>query len=275
MSRWLCSLTIGFLLVASGLPRAQEDLHSPFDRILDTYVRDGYVYYLALRKERAAIDRYVASLDVPRTRVEGWGKDEQAAFWVNAYNALVLRTVIDAYPIHGRSAEYPSSSIRQIPGAFDGRKHRVAGEQLTLDEIEKNHIVPMGDARLLLALGRGALGSSRLRSEAYHGSRLEEQLAGAVRECAVHVPCAQLDRDRAVLRVTPIVSWREPAFVETFAVAGEKMWANRSPVERAVAAMIYPHLFASEKDFLAENKFRMEYGTFDWRLNDLTGGVPQ
>ena len=43
-------------------------LHATFDKILDTYVRDGYVYYLALQKERGALDRYLASLDVPRAQ---------------------------------------------------------------------------------------------------------------------------------------------------------------------------------------------------------------
>ena len=41
------------------------------------------------------------------------------AFWLNAYNALVLKTVVDHYPIPGASAGYPAKSIRQIPGAFE------------------------------------------------------------------------------------------------------------------------------------------------------------
>jgi hypothetical protein len=275
MLRWIGCVVFIVSSISLVVPSAQSDLHAPFDRILDTYVRDGYVYYLALKKERAAIDRYVASLDVPRARVEGWGREEQAAFWINAYNALVLRTVIDAYPIHGRSAEYPASSIRQIPGAFEGRKHRVAGDSLTLDEIEKNHIVPFGDARMLLALGRGAIGSPRLHSEVYRGATLDTQLAAVVKECAERISCATVSVDRGILSVTPILSWREATFAATFGPDGEKMWPNRTPIERAAAAMIYPHLFSSEKEFLAANNFRMEYAAFDWRLNDLTGGVPQ
>ncbi len=49
------------------------------------------------------------------------------AFWVNAYNAFVLQTVINHYPIRGTSSAYPASSIRQIPGAFDQTTHRAAG----------------------------------------------------------------------------------------------------------------------------------------------------
>jgi hypothetical protein len=255
--------------------RAQSDLHAPFDKILDLYVRDGYVYYQALQKDRGALDRYIASLDIPRDRIDGWAPKDQQAFWVNAYNALVLRTVIDGYPIKARSKDYPPKSVRQIPGAFEQIKHRVGGASMTLDEIEKDVIAKFGDARLLLALGRGAIGSGRLRSEVYQGRTLDDQLALVVKECATRVNFARVDRDKNVLEVSPLISWREDVFVKSFADEGQKMWGNRSPIERAVAAMIYPHLFFTEREFLAANTFEMKYGPFDWRLNDLTGGVPE
>jgi hypothetical protein len=257
-----------------GSPAAQTRLHAPFDKILDTYVRDGYVYYQALQKERAPLDRYLASLDVPRATIDSWPKADQEAFWVNAYNALVLKTVIGGYPIKARSAEYPAKSIRQIPGAFEATKHRVAGATFTLDEIEKDIIVKFGDARLLLALGRGAIGSGRLHSEVYEGAQLERQLTEAVKECAARVACIKIDRGQNTLEVSPLFGWRQEAFVASFA-AGTPMWSDRAPIERAVAAMIYPHLFSSEREFLALGSFRMSYGQFDWRLNDLTGGVPE
>jgi hypothetical protein len=266
---------VALLAAAPAIPQAQGDMHDAYDTMLDTHVRGGMVYYRMLKSSRGVLDRYVASLDIPKARVEGWGKAEQQAFWINAYNAHVLRTVIDAYPINGRSAQYPPNSIRQIPGAFETIKHRVAGQVLTLDEIEKNVISTFGDARMFLALGRGAVGSARLQAAAFRGSTLEAQLARAVRECAIRSGCAKLDRDMKVLTMTPILSWREDAFVATFASKGEPMWANRTPIERAAAAMVYPYLFETEKEFLAANTFRMQYGTFDWRLNDLTGGAPE
>jgi hypothetical protein len=263
-----------FCLGATGSLQSSREFHAPFDTLLDQYVRDGYVYYLALQKERGALDRYVASLDVPRARIESWSKADQEAFWVNAYNAFVLETVIDAYPIKGKSPDYPPKSIRQIPGAFDQKMHKVGGQSLTLDDIEKTVIVPFGDARLLLALGRGALGSGRLRSEAYHGESLDEQLGAVVKECATRVTCVRIDQIQDTVEVTPLVSWREEAFVRSYAAASG-MWSNRSPIERAVAAMIYPFVFQSERVFLSANTFQMKFGSFDWRLNDLTGGVPE
>src|SRR4051812_12793198 len=164
-------------------PSNVDGLHRPFDEILDTYVRDGLVYYLALRQERGKLDRYVAALgDVSAETVKSWPRERQLAYWINAYNAFVLRTVIDAYPIRGRSADYPANSIRQIPGAFERHQFRAGGRLLTLDQIEKDVIGEFGDPRALLALGRGALGSPRLKSEAFTAEHLDAQLNTMVSE---------------------------------------------------------------------------------------------
>src|SRR5258708_28515383 len=88
-----------------------ELLHRPLDQILDVNVRDGLVYYRALKGERGRLDRYVASLNVPSSGYQGWSKAQQMAFWVNAYNAFVLDTVINHYPLH--------PTVNHVPRAVD------------------------------------------------------------------------------------------------------------------------------------------------------------
>ena len=256
-------------------PHAQSAaaLHAPLDRILDAYVRDGYVYYLAMKGERANLDQYVRSLDVPPAELAGWSKTEQLAFWINAYNALVLQTVVEHYPIKAITKDFPAKSIRQIPGSFEQIPHRIAGRPLTLDAIEKTVIVPLGDARALIALGRGAIGSGRLRSEAYRGDRLNDQLEIAVKEFVARTALFKVDRDQNLLTVSPLFGWRQEAFIASFATAGER-WVSRSLIEQALLGMAAPKLFASERDFLLQNTFQLKYADFDWRLNDLTGGIP-
>ena len=144
-----------------------EAVHVPFDAVLDMHVRDGLVYYRALQSERGRLSRYVASLDAPAVTAaySKWPDDQKKAFWLNAYNALVLQTVVNNYPIHRRSQMYPANSIRQIPGAFEKTAHRVAGQSLTLDQIETTVLAAFEDPRVYLALGRGAVGSGRLRAD--------------------------------------------------------------------------------------------------------------
>lgn len=273
--RWRWSLLLVLLLaVAPGaqvIPSNVDPLHRPFDRLLDTYVRDGFVYYNALRLERAALDRYVAALNGPAAVALAQGsRAEQIAFWVNAYNALVLRTVVDRFPIRGAAPEYPRDSIRQIPGAFERPAHRVAGRTVSLDTIEKDILAPFGDPRVFLALGRGAYGGGRLRSEALDGPTLEQTLDAVVQEAAIRDQVVRLDTTDGVLSVTPIFSWREAVFVSAYADKAPAVYAQRSPLERAVVALIEPHVPTPERLFLQANTFTMQFHSFDWRLNDLS-----
>ena len=267
-----------FLIGASAFPVPAQNkppstvspLHQPFDEMLDVYVRDGFVYYNALRIERGRLDRYIASLNGPEAVEHAKGsREQQLAFWINAYNAFVLRTVIDRFPIRGRAAAYPANSIRQIPGAFDKVVHRAAGRAVTLDAIEKDILTPLGDARVFLALGRGAVGGGRLRSEAYDAARFEAQMKAVAAESVNRKEVVRIDEGANELSVSPIFSWREPAFVAALADKAHETFRQRSPLERAVLALIEPNLYGAEAEFLDKNAFRMTFQEFDWRLNDL------
>lgn len=249
-----------------------DPLHRPFDQLLDVNVRDGLVYYRALQSSRGVLDRYVASLNVAAATYEAWSREAKAAFWVNAYNAVVLQTVVSRYPIKGSSAAYPAASIRQIPGAFDRAKHRLAGRTVTLDEIDKTILPEFKDPRLTLALGRGALGSGRLRSEAYTAAKLAAQLEDIATEFVSDRHMLQVDRSAGQVSTSPILSWHEAEFVAAYDKNSGGPFASRSPIERALIAFVLPHLLPLEKEFIEKNDFKVTFHTFDWRLNDLSGG---
>jgi hypothetical protein len=266
------------LLVVSAVlnapVRGQESLgdsarRKTFDQLLDLYVRNGDVYYRALRSDRAKLDGYINLLTT--ASVAKASRQDQIAFWLNAYNALVLRTVIDHYPIQARSSQYPAKSIRQIPGAFERLPHRVAGRTLTLDQIEREVLPEFRDPRVYFALGRGAAGSGRLRSEAFLPARIEEQLADVASECVTRAQCLRIDRETGKVNASSIFSWRESEFTAAFGAAAPPVFASRGPIERAIIAFVMPKLLPIEKEMLEKNTFQFVYTPFDWTLNDLTG----
>src|SRR5579863_7742529 len=98
--RLMIAFVAASLIVA--VPRAQDPPDVParakaFDELLDLNVRGGEVYYRAIKSQRGKLDAYVSGLST--TAADTLTRDEQVAFWLNAYNALVLQTVIDHYPI--------------------------------------------------------------------------------------------------------------------------------------------------------------------------------
>lgn len=252
-----------------------EALHVPLDRLLDLHVRDGLVYYRALQGDLGRLDGYIASLNSPAVAsgYPTWDRDRQKAFWVNAYNALVLETVLRHYPIRGRAPGYPANSVRQIPGAFERIPHTVAGKRMTLDEMENTVLAEFGDPRVFLALGRGAVGSPRLRSEAFGARLIERQLEEAKAQFATIPRYAKVDALAGHVSISPVVSWRAAAFIEQYAEQALDL-PKREPIERAVIGLLRPHLLPAEEEYINKNSFQLTYEPFDWRLNDLTGGRP-
>jgi len=67
--------------------------------------------------------------------------------------------------------------VQSVTGFFDGRKVTVAGEQLTLTNMEKKHLLkPYNDARLHFVLVCGALGCPPITNFAYRPALLDQQL---------------------------------------------------------------------------------------------------
>jgi hypothetical protein len=276
-------LVAAAVLMAAAVAAAQnyqpspdlDSIHVPFDALLELHVRDGLVYYRALQADRARLNRYIAALNAPTvvSAYSKWTSDQKKAFWLNAYNAVVIQTVVNHYPIRGTAKGYPPNSIRQIPGAFEKLPHTIAGKPVTLDQIENTILAELDDPRVFLALGRGAIGSGRLRSEAFGTKMVDRQLDQAKAQFATTPRWARIDALARKVSISPIVSWRAPAFIEEYADDSFDL-PKREPIERAVIGFLRPHLLAAEEEFIKQNTFQLTYEPFDWRLNDLTGGRP-
>ena len=149
------------------------------------------VDYQKLKDGRSAFDAYLTSLAVVRMgTLEAASSDARLAFWINAYNACMLKLVVDNYPIErdGRLfsrirnavADRPLNSVWQIPDTFSAKHCRIAGAERSQDEIEHDFIRPMGDPRIHFAVNCAARSCPPLWSEAYVGDELDAQLDRAV-----------------------------------------------------------------------------------------------
>ncbi|MEZ5457892.1 MAG: DUF547 domain-containing protein [Steroidobacteraceae bacterium] len=268
----------GLLMLAALLAPSPGVAASPFDHqhalyggVLQRHVRNGLVDYAALQRERAPLDRYAAQLAaVERQVVDGWSRDQRLAFWINAYNALTLRTIIDHYPIRRGSLvgiAFPANSIWQIAGAFKDARHRVAGQRLSLDDIEHRIIRPsFSEPRVHVALVCAARSCPVLRAEPYVAVRLDAQLTEQSRRFAA-------DRNHGVratsgrrgVEVSSIFKW----FGEDFAPLGA------GDDTRGVLAFLAA--YSDDPELLPRLRDRtttVRYLDYDWTLNDTAVFAP-
>jgi hypothetical protein len=136
---------------------------SEYERLLRTYFTDdGWVDYAGLARERALLNRFLEQLAT--VSPAGYQrKTEQLAFWINSYNAFTLAEALDT--VYGKR-----QGVRQVSGFFDKRKHAVAGEQLTLDEIEKRGR-DLRDPRIHFAIVCASTSCPKLQRFAYTGEK--------------------------------------------------------------------------------------------------------
>jgi len=220
----------------------------PLDALLARHVAEGRVDYGSLKAD-AAFGACVASLaSVDTSRLSG--KAEKLAFWIDAYNLLVLKGVADAYPV---------KSIREIgvlgrPTFFRGLKFQVGGRERTLDTIEHKILRPeFHEPRIHFALTTASLGGPALKGSAFHAEKLEEELEAAARAFISDPTKVRLDRSEGVLLVSPIFDW----FGEDF----DRAAGNRIDFIRR-------YLGEADAAFVARGDVSLRYLDFDWTLND-------
>ncbi|MDJ0609264.1 MAG: DUF547 domain-containing protein [Kiloniellales bacterium] len=196
--------------------------------------------------DRAALDAYIASLEA--IEISAHNRPEQFAYWVNLYNAVTVRTVLENYPV---------DSIRDIndgllsPGPWDRPLVGVEGETLTLNDIESRILRPLWqDPRVHYVLNCASVGCPNLDATAYEGASLEARLDQAARSYINNPRGVRLEDGELV--VSSIYAWFEGDFGGS---------------EDAVLAHLGRYADPELKQALSDRGSIDGYA-YDWALND-------
>jgi hypothetical protein len=237
---------------AQQAPSTAEALHRPYDQLLDMRARRPRLHGAVRSDARGwTVTLQHSAQSSATSRLK---REQQMAFWINAYNAFVLQ---------GRQRLSATRLASQHSRFYDGSRTR-RRPSVTLDQIE-NKILPSFVIARVLALGRGAMGG-RLKSEAYTGERLEEQLRGQTAEFLqqAHVKIDQLTGSSPSRRSsagTKRTSRRRTRTNSARSSASESHRAGRAGLDRSV-------LLPGERAWL-EHAVQGHIQDVDWTLNEL------
>jgi hypothetical protein len=255
---------IAFALTAAVNASGAEVATVPFQLYATTLQRvvtpEGRVRYAALKGDPAGLDAFLASLAAGnRAELAQLPETDRIAFWINAYNAITLKTIIDHYPIHGRglsALRFPASSIRQISGAWSNRDWTVLGTKMSLDDIEHETLRrQFHEPRIHMALVCAALGCPLLRNEPYQGAHLNEQLDDQARRYLASPAGLQLEAGGHEVTVSSIFKW----FASDFESSG------------GVRAFLARYAPEAARGVLAGTGATITYLRYDWTLNEAQG----
>lgn len=264
------------LLVMVGFREvsAFDHSHTSWDSLLREHVSGGLVDYQSLLGDEQRLDQYLSELDsISRKEVDGWNRREQLAFWINAYNAFTVRVILDHYPIDTwtfKGLVVPRNSIIQIPGVWKKLSWKVAGQLLTLDQIEHSIIRPNFDEpRIHFSIVCASIGCPDLRSEAFTPSKLESQLQ---EQAVVYMrntsKGVRFDFEEKRICVSQIFKWFTKDFVIESAEEDELPYQSGNT--KLILSFIKPYFPDEESQALFMSKdLDFDYLSYDWSLNDF------
>ncbi|MDX1464031.1 MAG: DUF547 domain-containing protein, partial [Marinirhabdus sp.] len=199
------------------------------------FVEEGKVDYAAIHQDPATLENVLTI--AKKISLEKADDATRQAFWINAYNLSVIQGVIDVYSI---------ASPLDVEGFFDIRTFELAGNTITLNDIENKKLrAAFGDARFHFVLVCGAKGCPPLISKAYTPENLEMLLQQHTVKALNNPEFIKVTDSEVCL--SEIFKWYKEDFVKE---GSEINFLNRFRKENL------------------DNNIKICYYPYDWRLNE-------
>ena len=235
----LPNLVFFFFMAATIITQAQNtsDLFSKADVFLKTHVKNGRVDYAAIKANPADLNTLVE--DAKNISVSPENADEYQAFWINGYNILVIKSIIDNYPL---------KSPLDVGGFFDKTKHDIGGTSITLNDIENKLLRGKfpSEPRFHFVLVCGGLGCPPIIDVAYMPSKLDTQMETQTKLALNDPSFIRVNKNKA--KISQIFEWYKGDFTQN----------GQSLVE-------FINKYKTEK---LPEKTKVSYYSYDWTLNE-------
>ena len=237
MVKYLISFVLFMFLLVDSHAAGLSTFFVDSNNFFRSWIRQGKVNYAGVKKNFEPIrDLYE---QVNRMDLSKASDLEKKAFYINAYNLIV---------IHQIAMYYPLKSPMNQSGFFDKVKHPVAGESMTLNYLEiKKIVLPYRDPRIHFSLACAARSCPPLASFAYLPGTLDQQLDERTRKSLNDPTFVRVKRETA--EVSKIFDWYQSDFTQD----GQTVLAfiNQYRIQKIPESC------------------RVVYYEYDWQLNDI------
>jgi len=240
-------------------PARFDNQYPIYSILLQRHAGDnGWVDYAGLKADSAMVRRASENLRaLSADSLSQCSPQQRMAYWINAYNLLLLEAVVTYYPV---------DSIQDILNVLDRPHYQVAGQTVSLNDIEKNILRhDFAEPRVCFTLCRASVGSPILRREPYRAEVLRTQLHEAAFRFLTDSTRNAFDPDEQYASISPLFDWYRRDINKVY---GSQIPADQPEEVRAVFNFIAEILPESAGRFLREKGVTWSYMPYDWRLND-------
>jgi len=202
--------------------------------------KNGLVNYQGIKADKM----FEKSLKIfENTNIDSLDKNEKLSFLINAYNAFVIKNVLEHKNIN---------SPLDDKNFFKSKKFKLDGKILSLDEIEHNYVLKIEPALSHFGLVCGAISCPKLIPKAYTADNVISQLKINTIEFINNKNKNYLDRKNKILYLSQIFNWFRKYFEY-----------NNGSVKK----FVLKYISSKDKEFILKNNIIIKYIKYDWKLN--------
>ncbi len=243
--------------------------HAAFESLLGRYVRDdgrvAYGDWHGSADDRRRLASYLAAVArySPQSHPERFATTADAlAYWMNAYNAAVIHSVLENWPLDSvTDVRAPFELVRGL-GFFWRQRYLFGGEALSLYAVENDRIRKRHrDARIHFVLNCGSESCPVMRPELPDGDALEPYLRRAAQDFVSDPRNVQVDHARRELRLSAIFKWYRDDFLRDLKFRGLPAAGGLLDYIRSVAPE------SMQEELAAADGYEVRFAEYDWSVN--------
>lgn len=208
------------------------------DLFFKKYVSNGSVAYAKIKANPSEINELYGAIGT--ISLNNVNDNAKKAFYINAYNLIVIRSIVQHYPV---------KSPMDIEGFFDKKDHLVAGDKLTLNKLEKDKLLSAyEDARFHFVLVCAAKSCPPLLNGAFTPENVEDLLEQRTKITVNDNSWLKVDSKQKRVGLSKIFEW----YNADFTADGNSVlnWING---------------FRTKK---IPTDYKVAYYEYDWALNE-------
>lgn len=243
--------------------------HDVFEKLLKAYVDNtGKVDYESWHQSNEAISRlnsYLAAVSnfSPENTPERFGnRNDTLAYWLYAYNAFVIKSILDRWPLESViNVKAPFEIVRGF-GFFYRQRYIFGKASYSLHAVENTKIrATYKDARIHFVLNCGSESCPSMPSVLPSGDDLEPLLQQAAIDFINDERNVKLDHDRKQVFLSEIFKWFEKDFVSDLRRRG-------LPTENGIADYLVSVAPEPQRsNLLRAVNYKIIYNDYDWSVN--------